>query len=158
MLARIKLRSDMVIDTSSLNIHQLRELIRHQVIQSHTQGPALQFQSFGFKHGAPANTVFVFDVRCLPNPHWDPGLRAKTGNDQPVIDYLEEHPLVHDMFKDICNFLQRWLPVFQRENRAYLTVSIGCTGGRHRSVYLANRLATHFGGDGKNVSVSHRES
>lgn len=157
LLRSIRMRADIIIDTSALNLHQLRETIRQQVISSDPTGPALQFQSFGFKHGSPANTDFVFDVRCLPNPYWNPSIRANTGLEQPVIDFLEEHQSVHDMFNDIADFLRRWLPVFQRENRAYLTVSIGCTGGRHRSVYLATKLATHFAKERSNVTVSHRE-
>jgi len=157
LLRSIRLRADIVIDTSALNLHQLREIIRKQVIHTEHTGPALQIQSFGFKHGSPANTDFVFDVRCLPNPYWNPSIRANTGVEQPVIDFLEEHQSVQDMFNDIANFLDRWLPVFQQENRAYLTVSIGCTGGRHRSVYLASKLAKHFSTSRENVTLTHRE-
>jgi len=134
LLSSVRHEADLVIDTSLLNLHQLRNIISTDVLGRSSSDLSLIFQSFGFKHGQPASTDFMFDVRCLPNPHWDPTLRAKTGNDQPVIDYLEEHKPVHAMFDDICAFLHRWLPVFQRENRAYLTVSIGCTGGRNRYV------------------------
>jgi len=157
LLQSIRMRADHIVDTSALNLHQLREIIRSQVIAKDASGPALQIQSFGFKHGSPANTDFVFDVRCLPNPYWNPAIRANTGIEQPVIQFLEEHDSVQEMFSDIANFLDRWLPVFQRENRAYLTVSIGCTGGRHRSVYLATKLGDYFATKRDHVTVSHRE-
>jgi len=157
VLAAIKSEADRIIDTSSLNLHQLREVIRHQVIETDSDGPAMLFQSFGFKHGAPHNTDFVFDVRCLPNPHWDPTQRARTGQEQPVIEFLQQHENVEQMYTDIRDFLSRWLPSFRDENRAYLTVSIGCTGGRHRSVYLAERLAAHFDNNTGHVSIKHRE-
>lgn len=157
VLTTIKSEANLKIDTSSLNLHQLREVIRHQFLQADNDGPAVQFQSFGFKHGAPANTDFVFDVRCLPNPHWDPSLRALTGKDEPVVKFLQQHEMVDNMYTDIAQFMSVWLPRFRAENRAYLTISIGCTGGRHRSVYLVERLAAHFGEGIANVSVKHRE-
>lgn len=157
LLGTVKLKADLIIDTSALNLHQLREIIKHQVVSKVSSGPALQFQSFGFKHGAPTNTDFVFDVRCLPNPYWKPALRALTGKDEHVIDFLGEHDSVENMLNDISGFLNRWLPTFQQENRAYLTVSIGCTGGRHRSVYLAEKLCSIFSAEWDNVSVAHRE-
>lgn len=157
LLVNIKERADLVLDTSALNLHQLRDVIRNQLIEQKNSGPALQFRSFGFKHGVPRNTDFIFDVRCLPNPHWDPNLRIKTGLDTPVIEFLQQNESVSDMYRDIRDFVERWLPVFSRENRAYLTVSIGCTGGQHRSVYLADQLGKYFVGISDNVSVSHRE-
>lgn len=157
LLVSIKERADLVLDTSALNLHQLRDVIRNQLIEQKNSGPALQFRSFGFKHGVPRNTDFIFDVRCLPNPHWDPNLRVKTGLDTPVIEFLQQNESVSDMYQDIRDFVERWLPAFSRENRAYLTVSIGCTGGQHRSVYLADQLAKYFVRISDNVSVSHRE-
>lgn len=157
VLTTIKSEANLKIDTSSLNLHKLREVIRHQFLQTDKEGPTVQFQSFGFKHGAPTNTDFVFDVRCLPNPHWEPALRALTGRDQPVVEFLRQHEMVDNMYTDIVQFLTVWLPRFRAENRAYLTISIGCTGGRHRSVYLAEQLATYFGERIANVSVKHRE-
>ena len=157
LLIGIKERADLVLDTSSLNLHQLRDVIRNQLIEQVNTGPALQFRSFGFKHGVPRNTDFIFDVRCLPNPHWDPNLRTQTGLDAPVVEFLQQNESVGEMYRDIRDFVERWLPVFSRENRAYLTVSIGCTGGQHRSVYLADQLSKYFIGISDNVSVSHRE-
>ncbi|MBX2825356.1 MAG: RNase adapter RapZ [Gammaproteobacteria bacterium] len=157
VLTTIRSEADLIIDTSALNLHQLREVIGHQVVKTDSDGPAMLFQSFGFKHGAPQNTDFVFDVRCLPNPHWEPTLRVRTGQEQPVIEFLEQHATVEKMFVDIRDFLQEWLPLFRQENRAYLTISIGCTGGRHRSVYLSEKLANCFQETRGNVSVKHRE-
>lgn len=157
MLAGMKEQADVVIDTSTLNLHQLREIIRHALVDTESTGPALQFQSFGFKHGNPSNTDFTFDVRCLPNPYWQPNLRALTGLDEPIVKFLQEHESVERMYIDIKEFLTRWLPVFGKESRAYLTISIGCTGGRHRSVYIADKLARHFATISSNVSIRHRE-
>ena len=116
----------------------------------------LLFQSFGYKHGVPLDADLVFDVRCLPNPHYEPALAPLTGKDAAVIDYLESHPEVERMYTDIYHFVASWLPDYARDNRNYLTVGIGCTGGRHRSVYLAERLAQAFGGRYQ-VHTRHRE-
>lgn len=156
-LLLLKERADLFIDTSRLNLHQLRELIYKRVVGREKESMALHFQSFGFKYGSPRSSDFVFDVRCLPNPHWEPTIRAFTGIDQQIIDYLENHKVVEDMYSSISGFLEHWLPLFETENRSYLTVSIGCTGGRHRSVYLAQRLATYFGEHSDNITVHHRE-
>lgn len=157
LLDPVKADAELVVDTSDLNLHELREIIRTYLLGKTQVGLALIFQSFGFKHGTPASTDFMFDVRCLPNPHWEPDLRAFNGREQPIIDFLEEQPDVQEMFADIRDFTKRWLPLFEDENRAYLTVSVGCTGGRHRSVYLVQRLADYFSGSRDNVSVRHRE-
>ena len=157
MLTGIRDHADLVIDTSVLNLHQLRELITSQLVRKESSGPALLFQSFGFKHGIPAITDFIFDVRCLPNPYWETNLRALSGLEQPVVQFLEEYDSVGKMYEDIRAFIETWYPVFSQENRAYLTVSIGCTGGRHRSVYLANRLTAHFRQETGNVSARHRD-
>jgi UPF0042 nucleotide-binding protein len=114
------------------------------------------FQSFGYKHGVPLDADLVFDVRCLPNPHYEPALAPLTGRDAAVIAYLERHPEVERMYTDIYHFVASWLPDYARDNRNYLTVAIGCTGGRHRSVYLAERLAQAFGGRYQ-VHTRHRE-
>lgn len=158
LLSNVLVDADLVVDTTSLNLHQLRQIIQSQLLKNNPDRMSLQFQSFGFKHGIPANTDFIFDVRCLPNPHWQPNLRAFTGNDQPVIDFLQQHHKVEEMYQHIKDFLTHWVPVFQDENRAYLTVSIGCTGGRHRSVYICNRLHEYFTDKLDNVSKRHRES
>ena len=157
LLAGVKTEADLVIDTSLLNLHQLRDIISTDVLGKSTAGLALIFQSFGFKHGQPTSTDFMFDVRCLPNPYWEPSLREFTGREEPIIDFLGEQPHVQDMFSDIQNFVDRWLPRFEVENRAYLTISIGCTGGRHRSVFLSELLAAHFSSKRENVSLRHRE-
>ncbi len=157
LLEGLKSESNVVIDTSVLTLHELRDIIRTAISNSQSQGLSLIFQSFGFKQGTPASTDFMFDVRCLPNPHWNQDLRPFNGREQPIIDFLEQQPPVAKMYEHICAFLEQWLPEFQNENRAYLTVSIGCTGGRHRSVYLTEKLATHFGSVGDNVSIRHRD-
>lgn len=156
-LLAMKERADLVIDTSRLNLHQLRETILKRMIGRKPESLAILFQSFGFKYGQPASSDFVFDVRCLPNPYWNPAIRAYTGLDDPVREYLHEHESVQKMFDDITAFLENWLPVFEKENRSYLTISIGCTGGRHRSVYLVSKLVAHFEKSMDNVATRHRE-
>ena len=150
-------QADMIIDTTQLNLHQLRQQIATVVVGRQHNTMSLLFQSFGFKHGIPGDTDFIFDVRCLPNPHWEPSLRAQTGRDGAVIDFLEEHTSVGEMIHSVQDFLAIWIPSFNAENRAYLTVSIGCTGGQHRSVYVVERLKSHFSETMKNVSLRHRE-
>ncbi len=132
-----------VIDSSDLSANQLRNWIKELIAET----PAhltLMFESFAFKRGVPIDADFVFDVRMLPNPHYDPQLRALTGKDAAVIEFLEQQTMVADMFADIRQFIEKWLPAFERDNRSYLTVAIGCTGGQHRSVYMVEKLATYF--------------
>ncbi len=143
------------IDTSELNPNTLRTWVRDLLSLDDT-GLVVLFQSFGFKHGIPLDADFVFDVRCLPNPHYDPQLRDFTGRDSNVIRFLDADADVQKMAEDIRTFVERWLPCFVRDNRSYLTVAIGCTGGRHRSVYFAERLSAHFGRK-RPVLVRHRE-
>jgi UPF0042 nucleotide-binding protein len=143
------------IDTSNMKANTLREWVRQLVENGPGQGLTLMFQSFGFKHGLPLDADFVFDVRCLPNPHYDPELRPLTGRDQPVIDFLEAEADVVRMRDDISHFIATWLPNFIRDNRNYLTVAIGCTGGQHRSVYIAEWLARAFAEEAR-VLVRHR--
>jgi len=157
LLAPIAQCADIVIDTSNTTIHQLREAIRTRVHGGRPGTLSILFQSFGFKHGVPDGADFIFDVRCLPNPHWDETLRDLTGRDQAVIDYLEDAPEVARMLRDISSFLEHWLPAFRAENRSYITIAIGCTGGRHRSVYLAEELAAHFREHYEQVLVRHSE-
>ena len=116
----------------------------------------LLFESFGFKHGVPLDAELVFDVRCLPNPHYEAALRPLTGRDAPVVAFLEAEAEVRHMREDIARFVGTWLPCYIRDNRNYLTVGIGCTGGQHRSVYFAEWLAHHFE-DRARVLVRHRE-
>lgn len=157
ILSGISDRADLLIDTTHLTLHGLRALLRERLLPDDPHGLSLLLQSFGFKNGVPLDSDFVFDVRCLPNPHWEPRLRALTGADQEVAEYLEASDEVERMFESIRDFLERWLPAFQAENRAYMTVSIGCTGGQHRSVYLAHRLASWFRDRIEQVSIRHRE-
>ncbi|MFC5301889.1 RNase adapter RapZ [Azospira restricta] len=144
------------IDTSDLAAATLREWVRQFIEAEPGAGLTLMFQSFGFKHGLPLDADFVFDVRCLPNPHYDAALRPLTGLDEAVADFLDDQPDVHRMRDDIRRFVSSWLPAFIRDNRSYLTVAIGCTGGQHRSVFLAEWLARQFAGRAR-VLVRHRE-
>ncbi len=144
LLEPIAACADHVIDTSNTNIHQLRELIRNHLQGRSRDGLSLLFQSFGFKYGMPEGVDFVFDVRCLPNPHWQAELRAQTGRDSAVAEFLESEQDTGKMLADITRFLETWLPKYQAENRAYVTVGIGCTGGKHRSVYLVEKLTAYF--------------
>jgi len=143
------------IDTSDLSPNTLRNWVRDFASLPHA-GITLMFESFGFKHGIPLDADFVFDVRCLPNPHYDQKLRPLTGCDTPVAEFLRSIPDVVRMRDDIRRFIADWLPAFERDNRSYLTVAIGCTGGRHRSVFFAETLAADFR-DRIRVMVRHRE-
>ncbi|MCB1737041.1 MAG: RNase adapter RapZ [Gammaproteobacteria bacterium] len=149
--------ADLVIDTTGTNQHQLRDILVQRLQPDARSRLSMLVQSFGFKHGVPTDVDFVFDVRCLPNPHWEPRLRALTGRDAEVVEFLEADSSVHDMRRDIEGFLERWIPAFETSNRTYLTVAIGCTGGQHRSVYLAEHIAAHFRSQRDNVIVRHRE-
>lgn len=150
-------KADIHIDTSQLNIHQLRDLIRNRIGDSAADELSILVQSFGFKYGLPPAVDFVFDVRCLPNPHWVPELRPLTGQDQTIVDFLTQYPATRDMQADIHGFLSRWLPEFAREDRSYVTIAIGCTGGRHRSVYLAEQLADLLSRQYSHVLLRHNE-
>ena len=143
------------IDTSELSANALRAWVRDFIGLDHAC-LTLLFQSFGFKHGIPLDSDMVFDIRCLPNPHYEALLRPLTGKDARVIEYLDANDNVNRMFDDIRRFVDDWLPCFIRDNRSYLTVAIGCTGGRHRSVYFVERLARYFEGNNQ-VLVRHRE-
>lgn len=142
------------IDTSALSANQLRSWVR-QFADADTAPLTVLFQSFGFKHGVPLDADFVFDVRCLPNPYYDPTLRPLTGQDKPVAAFLAQQATVEQMYQDIHQFVHRWLPQFNHDNRSYLTISIGCTGGQHRSVYLAERLSRAF--PNEQVLLRHRQ-
>lgn len=145
------------IDTSELHPNALRAWVKDFFSSAATEGLTLMFQSFGFKFGIPLDADLVFDVRCLPNPHYDPRLRPLTGRDQPVVDFLLKVPEVGLMAEDIRRFVANWLPSYLRDNRSYLTVAIGCTGGQHRSVYIAEWLAQRFENNGR-VLVRHRSA
>jgi UPF0042 nucleotide-binding protein len=157
LLAPIISLSNLTIDTSSLSLHQLRDIVKNRVTSKAGTGLSVQFQSFGFKHGVPVDADMVFDVRCLPNPYWVVQLRSLNGLDKEVADYLDSQHEVQDMYTDIKDFLTRWLPKFEANNRSYITIAIGCTGGQHRSVYLCEKLKLEFNTTSYNVQVRHKE-
>ncbi|MEO5343223.1 MAG: RNase adapter RapZ [Gammaproteobacteria bacterium SHHR-1] len=157
LLGPLMERADLRIDTCSTHVHQLRHLLRDRFKQRVSGRLSLQFLSFGFKHGSPSDADFIFDLRCLPNPHWQPALRPLTGKDAAVVDFLEDSPLVLDMRQDLIAFLQKWINAFDAEGRSYLTLALGCTGGQHRSVYMAEALFKHFNNGERHVSLRHRE-
>jgi len=143
------------VDTSDLSPNTLRNWVK-EFVGLPRSGLTLLFESFGFKHGVPLNADIVFDTRCLPNPNYDPRLQQLTGRDGAVIEFLESEPATRKMLEDIRRFISDWLPEFDRDNRSYLTVAVGCTGGKHRSVYLTEALAAHFRGHAQ-VLLRHRE-
>jgi UPF0042 nucleotide-binding protein len=145
------------LDTSRTTPHELRRQIQDYARGQETAGLTVLFESFGFKHGVPLDADYVFDVRCLPNPYWQPDLRPYTGTDEPVVRFLEQHDEVRAMLDDLKAFLERWLLCFTRTDRNYVTVAVGCTGGQHRSVYLVDRLTAHFTAKGIKTQVRHRE-
>jgi UPF0042 nucleotide-binding protein len=156
LLEPISNLADLSVDTTSLSIHELRDLVRSRVANSDHEF-ALLFQSFAFKNGVPVDADLVFDVRCLPNPHWKQNLRNLTGQDEDVQTFLNDQPDVIAMYNDIITYLETWLPKFEANNRSYTTIAVGCTGGHHRSVYLASKLYAHFQDRWKNVQIRHRE-
>jgi RNase adapter protein RapZ len=144
------------IDTSNLSANALRNYIR-EIIAQPNNGLVLLFTSFGFKNGIPLDADFVFDVRSLPNPHYDSALKPLTGKDKAVITFLENTPAAIEMLTDIQQYIDKWLPSFDQDNRSYLTVAIGCTGGQHRSVYFVEQLSKHFKNQQQKVIIRHRE-
>lgn len=157
LLEPIAMAARLTLDTRNMNVHELRSTLRTRVLGRNAAGLSLLFVSFGYKRGVPVDSDLVFDLRVLPNPHWDPLLRSLTGRDAAVIAFLDEKPEVNELFTDIYTLLNKWLPKFLAGNRSYLTVSLGCTGGQHRSVYMAERLAKAFSSEFKDVQVRHRE-
>jgi len=156
LLMPLQERADLTVDTTHTTLHELRDIVRGRLTEAR-QGLSIQLESFGYKHGTPTDADFVFDSRCLPNPHWEPELRPLTGQDEPVARYLGTTPTVNRYFDSLAGFLEDWLPVFEAENRIYLTVAVGCTGGQHRSVYLIERLAAHLRSRQCAVNIRHRE-
>ena len=154
LLEPILLVADLVIDTSRMGVHALRDIIHHRVA-GRVGRLSITFESFGFKHGIPGEADFVFDARALPNPYWEPGLRSLTGRDAEVIRFLETHTNVARLIEDIAGFMRARVPEYQASNRGYLTVAVGCTGGQHRSVYIVDRLAEKFAGEFTNVTARH---
>lgn len=154
MLAKISANSHLM-DTSDLSANSLRAWIK-DFLNLNSASFTLVFESFGFKHGIPMDADLVFDVRCLPNPHYDPGLRPLTGRDGPVIAFLQSETMVQAMLEDIRAYVAKWLPAYIKDNRNYFTVGLGCTGGQHRSVYFAETLADLFH-EQQQVLIRHRE-
>lgn len=150
--------ADLHINTNQMNVHALRDMIKQRLC-SHLQTGSMSilFTTFGFKSGIPVDADIVYDVRCLPNPYWQKELRHLNGKDTRIQDFLQDQPDVMRMYHDIRDFLEHWLPKFQENNRSYLTISIGCTGGMHRSVFLAEKLKDHFSKSYSNVLIHHRE-
>jgi UPF0042 nucleotide-binding protein len=146
----------LTIDTTSLTIHELRDEIRTRVAREIHEF-ALLFLSFAYKRGVPVDADLVFDVRCLPNPHWNPDLRSLCGLDEPVQSFLNQQPAFIEMFTDLSEYLNKWLPKFEANNRSYLTVAVGCTGGQHRSVFMCQKLFDNYRSSFANVQVRHRE-
>ena len=158
LLQPLRAQADVVIDTSDLNVHQMRRRLIAELGLGSGRPASLLFESFAYRRGVPADADFVFDARCLPNPHWETRLRAFTGRDHPVREYLDAQTEVNDYVAQVSAFLDTWMPKIQADTRSYITVAFGCTGGKHRSVYLAETLAAHARARGwREVSVFHRE-
>ena len=159
MLQEVAALSDLAIDTSRLNVHELTMLVHDRTHPERLAGKlSLLIQSFGFKHGVPLDSDFVFDLRCLPNPYWESKLRQYTGQEEPVQNFLKQHEEVEEMFEYLNKFMLQWVPHFVASNRSYVTLSVGCTGGWHRSVYIADRLGESLSkAFGDAVKVQHRE-
>lgn len=148
--------SDLTVDTTHYNLYQLREALSLR-LNEHPEQFSLLLQSFGFKYGVPIDSDYVFDVRCLPNPYWHMELRPYNGLEEPIIQFLQQFEDVEHYFQDVLHFCDTWIPKFKASNRSYMTISIGCTGGQHRSVYLVERLYQHYLQHRKNVQIRHRE-
>jgi UPF0042 nucleotide-binding protein len=149
--------AELVIDTTGMTVYELREQIRERVAPRTPGSISILVESFGYKHGLPANADFVFDVRCLPNPYWEPLLRRLSGKDQAVMEFLDGEPLVQRMIDAIVAFLEEWIPRYQDFQRSYLTVAIGCTGGLHRSVYVAEAVAKRLAATHTSIRTQHQE-
>ncbi len=149
--------ADLLVDTSGTTAPQLRDKIWRQVSGSSGGHVSLLLQSFAFKRGVPYDADFVFDARCLPNPFWDKSLREYCGKDQPIKDFLDSKELSVEFYNDIAELVKKWIPSFEEHDRSYLTIAIGCTGGKHRSVYLIEKLFNDLSKSRKNILVQHRE-
>ncbi|EXJ16387.1 RNase adapter RapZ [Imhoffiella purpurea] len=157
LLMPIRDCAELCIDTTQTNVHELRDRVRGWAVGNASPKASILLQSFGFKHGVPQDVDFIFDVRCLPNPHWQPELKALTGLDPMVERFLESSAETRAMRDDILGFFERWIPHFETDGRSYLTIAIGCTGGQHRSVYMTEQLRRRFEALGHDVMVRHRE-
>jgi len=149
--------ADLIVDTTRTTAYALREMIRERIGKKKPSTMSILIESFGYKHGLPPDADFVFDVRCLPNPYWETQLRPLTGLDDEVIAFLDAQPAVQEMVDDITRFLERWIPLYQRFQRSYLTVAIGCTGGQHRSVYVAEAVAKRLRAVHESIQTRHHE-
>ncbi len=147
--------ADLVVDTTAMSVHRLREIVRQRVEDRRAARLSVMFESFAYKVGIPGDADFVFDTRTLPNPYWEPALKPLTGRDQAVREFLEASPEVTALFGDIVRFIEARIPEYERNNRGYLTVAVGCTGGQHRSVFMAEKLAAHFSSRHPLVLVRH---
>ncbi|AQU82020.1 MAG: RNase adapter RapZ [Halomonas sp.] len=156
-LLEIRELADLMIDTSRLSVHDLRRRITDQVAHQRSDQLTLTLESFGYKRGVPMDADIVFDVRCLPNPYWDPTLRPYNGRDANIVAFLSSYPIVDAMRSDIYGWLEKWLPAYQNSQRSYMTIAIGCTGGQHRSVYMAEQLAQQLIKHTGEVQLRHRE-
>ena len=157
LLESISVMANLVIDTSNMSLHQLRDLVKNRLLENSETSMALLFESFGFKNGVPVDADLVYDVRCLPNPYWDTALRSLTGLDANVATFLNSQEEVQEMVNDIRIYLEKWLPKYESNNRSYITVAVGCTGGQHRSVYIGEKLRKYFSSKIKNVQIRHRD-
>lgn len=158
VLRPVRALADHVFDTTALNVHQLRKRLLADLEGGRRPGLTLLFESFAYKRGLPVDADFVFDTRCLPNPHWDPALRPLTGRDALIQAHFAGIAEVQEYVAEVRGFVERWLPRFESETRSYLSIAFGCTGGRHRSVYLAEMLAAHFREHGRDDALTyHRE-
>ena len=157
LLSPISTNADLYINTSQLTPHQLADLVRERILGKKSGNMVLVFESFGFKHGIPADADYVFDARFLPNPFWEKDLKPYNGLEQPVQDFLSSQPIVTKFIWQINSFMMTWLPHLERNNRSYITIAIGCTGGKHRSVYIAETLAANFQKEKKDVQTHHRD-
>ena len=157
LLEPISSSATLVLDTSQMTIYELRDAIKQRLLGTTAGSMSILVQSFGFKRGVPADADLVFDVRMLPNPHWVKELRLKTGLDPEVQEFLENQPMTAELYRDICHYLDNWLPRYREGNRSYMTMALGCTGGQHRSVYLADRLFQHYREQYPAIHVRHRE-
>jgi UPF0042 nucleotide-binding protein len=149
--------AELIVDTTRTSVYELRDAIRRRVGTRADPVLSILIESFGYKHGIPSDADFVFDLRCLPNPYWDMALRPLTGRDKAVAEYLDQSPAVQRMFDDILGFMRRWIPEYMDFNRNYLTVALGCTGGQHRSVYMAEKLARELASEYDHVLTRHNE-
>ncbi|MFJ3052822.1 MULTISPECIES: RNase adapter RapZ [Pseudomonas nitroreducens/multiresinivorans group] len=157
LLAPIADLADLKLNTTNLNLYQLRDVLKLRLLNKPELGTAFLVESFGFKRGMPVDADLVFDVRCLPNPYWKPELREHTGLEVEVQEYLAAQPDVEEMYQDILAYLNKWLPRFAASNRAYVTIAIGCTGGQHRSTYIAERIGQALKETLTNVQIRHRD-